>query len=408
MICWGEDLSDGGLLQKALDQQANDLVAEVANPVQDTDTDTSIKDAIVAISLLAVLPLTLAFLFVMWSEIHLPWLMPSVAALSLAAVWWRLGIGLPDSMGGGGVNQALATLVTVSFTAVLAGPVILGLVLEGELSVGQVEYSEDGEQIEVKLRQNGGEEAEVTYSIHQSDIMLLTGSETVSISMSDSFGDYGELTIPVSRFYSENALPSNPYSLTISVDGSGEWVRELDSIVLSRNVTSTEGSASGVVKSDPDCSGDVDSCLVGVVLTGWAGLMANAGNKPGGLPYADYTLQATLMEGSSVAVQFPEISVTKTAASWDSNGGEFGTGSATVGYAVTTSEIPLEGSVPEPSFNGRSYIPRADFDSAGDYGCYSFVVSVSQDGVSEEFSHTSYYEFTSSNGIDLWNAVSKC
>lgn len=403
-------MSDGGLLQKALDQQENDLVAEVATTVQNDNQEASIKDAIVAISLLAVLPITLTFFFVMWSQIHLPWLMPTVAALSLGAIWWKLGIGAPDSVGGGGVNQALASLVITSFAAVLAGPVIFGLVLDGELSVGQVEYSEDGEQISVKLRQNtlSGTEAEATYLIQQSGKTLLTRSETVSITKSDSFGDYGLFTIEVSSFYSENALPANPYSLTISVDGSGEWVRDLDSVVLSRNVTSVAGTVAGVVKSDPDCSGDVNDCLVGVIFTGWAGLMANSGNKPGGLPYADFTLQATLMEGSSVAVQFPALSVTNTKASWDSNGGEFGSGSATVGYEVATSEIPLDGSVSEPSFNGRSYIPRADFDSPGDYGCYSFIVSVSQDDGATDVSHTSYYEFTSSNGIDIWNDASNC
>jgi len=403
-------LSDGGLLQKALDQQANDLVAEVADSREKKPSGAGLAAAFVAISVFAILPLTLTFLFVMWTPFHLPWLMPAVAMTSVVVVWWRLGIGLPDFMGGEGINQTLATLVTASFAVVLAGPVILGLVLEGDLSLGEIEYSEDGEQITMKLRQNSltGTDAEASFSIQQSDKTLLSGAESVSIDKQDSLGDYGSFTLHISSFFSENALPSNAYTITVTVKGQGEWTRDLDSIVMSRNVTSAEGSAAGVVKDDSDCSGDVENCLVGVVLTGWAGLMGSSGKKPGGLPYADYSLQATLMEGNSIAVQFPVVSVVNSAATWDSNGGDFGSGKAIAGSELATSELRLDGSVLEPTFGDRSYVPRADFDSSGDYGCYSFVVDVSQDQDALILSHISYYEYTTSNGNDLWTDVGQC
>ena len=100
---------------------------------------------------------------------------------------------------------------------------------------------------------------------------------------------------------------------------------------LSRDITGVEGLASGVVKEDPDrCSGDADNCLVGVVMSGWSGLDTGA-DKPARMPFADYTVEAVLMEGDDVAIAYPTISVSNTEASWDSKGGIFGTGSGTWG-----------------------------------------------------------------------------
>ncbi len=399
-------MSNGGLLEKAVEQQQTQvLVAEQASAPPVEANHVGAGKIATTILLFGLVPIFL----VMWFGVYLdfiPLLAPVVVIASFAAVWWNLDVGVPAFASGSGINAALAGIVSGSYLVLLATPLILGNVLEGDLSMGEVEYSDDGEQITVKLRQNTltSRDIDATVSIKQSGSVVWTGTESFSKSQSDGRGDYGSFTLDVHDFYAENALPSSPYLLTVSVDGL-DMSRELDSTTLSRTVTGVEGATAGVVKKDPDrCSGDAENCLVGVVLTGWAGLEVGA-DSPGGMPFADFTVDAILMEGNDVAATFPTITVVNTQANWNSNNGEFGSGTAIVGdYG---SEFPLDGSVAEASFGDRSYIPKEDFDSAGDYGCYSFTIEVSQDG-GTTLSHTSYYEYSSSGSNEIWSTVSSC
>ena len=76
---------------------------------------------------------------------------------------------------------------------------------------------------------------------------------------------------------------------------------------------------------------------------------------PGGLPYADYTLDATLThESDTVAISYPTVTVVNGLAQWDSGNGQYGGGSANVG--AEGSQLPLEGSVDDFNLNTR-YIP---------------------------------------------------
>ncbi len=399
-------MSNGGLLEKAAEQQqAQVLVAEQTSTSPLEPSQVGASKIATTILLYGLVPIFI----VMWFGVYLdfiPLLAPMAVIASFAAVWWKLDVGLPAFANGPGVNAALAGIVAGSYLVLLATPLILGVVLEGDLSMGEVEFSDDGEQITVKLRQNTitSRDIDATVSIEQSGTVVWTGNESFSISQSDGRGDYGSFILDVRDFYAENALPNSPYSMTVSVDGQ-EMTRELDSATLSRTVTEVEGATAGVVKKDADrCSGDADNCLVGVVLTGWAGLGAGA-DRPGGLPFADFTVDAVLMEGNDVAVRYPTITVVNTQASWDSNNDEFGSGTAIVGDFG--SEFPLDGSVAEASFGDRSYVPKEDFDSTGDYGCYSFTIEVSQAGGSM-LSHTSYYDYSSSGSNDIWSEVSSC
>ena len=292
-------------------------------------------------------------------------------------------------------------------------PLILGALLEGELSVGQVEYSEDGESITIKVLQNTISDRDMEASI----VILQSGqqvwSSTANFSIDSGKGE-GEITILVGDFYSTNALPDSPYTLELTIEGDSS-TRDLTysqitwdttqwtgADALSRDITGVEGLASGVVKEDPDrCSGDADNCLVGVVMSGWSGLDTGA-DKPARMPFADYTVEAVLMEGDDVAIAYPTISVSNTEASWDSKGGIFGTGSGT--WGEYGSEFAMEGSVFDATFG--KYVPRDEFDSAGDYGCYSFTVTVTQG--ESQISDTSYYDYSTSNSNDIWEAVSVC
>ena len=136
-------------------------------------------------------------------------------------------------------------------------------------------------------------------------------------------------------------------------------------------------------------------------MSGWSGLDTGA-DKPARMPFADYTVEAVLMEGNDVAISYPTISVSNTEASWDSKGGVYGTGSGT--WGEVGSQFAMEGSVFDATFG--KYVPRDEFDSAGDYGCYSFTVTVTQG--ESQISDISYYDYSTSNSNDIWEAVSVC
>ncbi len=396
-----------GLLGKAAEQQSQVFVLAEESPDEPSEIrtggGTGIAEAAKTLLLFGIVPIAI----VRWFEVYLdfiPFMMQITIIATFAAIWWKLGIGIPAFAGGSGVSPILAGLVGGSYILLLIIPLILGIALEGELSLGEVEYSDDGEQITVKLRQNtiSDKAVEAEVSIKQSGVEIWGSEVSLSIDKSDGRGDYGAFTLDVIDFYVANALPDSPYSLVITVDGK-EMTRQLDAATLTRTISGVEGSTSGIVKNEPDrCSGDSENCLVGVAMTAWAGLDVGS-DKPGGMQFADFTVNATLMEGNEVAVSYPTITVVNTKATWNSNNDEFGNGMGT--WGDFGSEFGLDGSVVDPSFG--VYIPKENFDSAGDYGCYSFTIEVSQEGDSV-ISHTSYYEYSSSNSNDIWSPVSSC
>jgi hypothetical protein len=414
-------MGEGGLLEKAAEQRP--ISAAVSEPSNGGSSDgVGAVDAAKAVALMGLLPIFLARILLVYipgDELTVPFtsislLMTLVYFGSLGIVLWRLGIISSAGLAISGSGALAATIVAVSYLLMLLTPLLLGVFLEGELSVGQVEYSEDGESITIKILQNTMSDRELEASL----LVMQSGQEvwssTVNVSIDSSDGE-GEITILVSDFYSSNALPNSPYTLMVNVDGK-ESTRDLTysqilwatsqwtgADALTLEITGVDGIASGVVKEDPDrCSGDAENCLVGVVMSGWAGLDTGA-DKPARMPFADFTVDAVLMEGNDVAIRYPTITVVNTIASWDSNSGLFGSGSGFWGdYG---SEFALDGSVFDATFG--KYIPRDEFDSAGDYGCYSFTVTVAQEG-SDSLSDTSYYEYSSSNSNDIWETVSNC
>ena len=210
-------MSDGGLLEKVAEQQDQVIVAEEAGSTAIETGSAGLAKITTTLLLFGLVPI----LFVMWFGVYLdfiPFLLPGVVVASFGAIWWRLEIGLPDFASGDGVNPILAGVVSSSFLVMLLIPAILSVVLEGDLSMGEVEFSEDGEQITVKLRQNTltSKDINATIVIEQGGSVVWTGAESLSIDKSDGRGDYGSFTLVVEDFYADNALPSSPYTIIIS------------------------------------------------------------------------------------------------------------------------------------------------------------------------------------------------
>ena len=418
-----------GLLEKAAEQSQTPTPVAIISEDPGKEEEGPIPDAaglvesLKTVALFGILPVFLARVLLVYlpgDELTIPVIgtslvMSFVFLLSLSVVTWRLRVFSISSSGFAitGTSAMAASVVAISYIMMLILPLIPGALLEGELSVGQVEYSDDGESITIKVLQNTISDKDMEASIVIFQAGQQVWSSTANFSIDSGKGE-GEITILVDDFYSTNALPDSPYTLELTIDGDSS-TRDLTysqitwdtnqwtgADALSRDITGVEGLASGVVKQDPDrCSGDADNCLVGVVMSGWSGLDTGA-DKPARMPFADYTVEAVLMEGNDVAISYPTISVSNTEASWDSEGGVYGTGSGT--WGEVGSQFAMEGSVFDATFG--KYVPRDEFDSAGDYGCYSFIVTVTQG--ESQISDTSYYDYSTSNSNDIWEAVSVC
>ena len=416
-------MSEGGLLEKAAEQNPSPAPVAVM-PSEEAPKVAGPVEAAKSVVLFGLFPLLLFRAILVYlpggiDELVLPFtsislVMAIVFLASLVFVMWRLGLVTTTGLAVSGSGSVAASVVVVSYLLMLLLPMVLGVFLEGDLSVGQIEYSEDGESITVNILQTtmSDRELEAELVVLQSGSQVWGSTANVTIDSSDG---RGEITIQVSEFYSSNALPNSPYTLKVTIDGkdhtrdltystiqwdSSQWT---GADALTRDITGVDGIARGVVKEDPDrCSGDAQNCLVGVVMSGWAGLDTGA-EYPARMPFADYTVEAVLMEGNDVAIDYPTITVANTVATWDSNGGLFGSGSGYWGdYG---SEVAMGGSVFDANFG--KYVPKDEFDSAGDYGCYSFIITVSQEG-SNSLSDTSYYEYSTSNSNDIWASVSSC
>ena len=418
-----------GLLEKAAEQSQTPTPVAIISEDPGKEEEGPISEAaglvesLQTVALFGILPVFLARVLLVYlpgDELTIPVIgtslvMSFVFLLSLSVVTWRLRVFSISSSGFAvtGTSALAASVVVISYIMMLILPLIPGALLEGELSVGQVEYSDDGETITIKVLQNTITDKDMEASIVIFQAGQQVWSSTANFSIDSGKGE-GEITILVDDFYSTNALPDSPYTLELTIDGDSS-TRDLTysqitwdtnqwtgADALSRDITGVEGLASGVVKQDPDrCSGDADNCLVGVVMSGWSGLDTGA-DKPARMPFADYTVEAVLMEGNDVAISYPTISVSNTEASWDSEGGVYGTGSGT--WGEVGSQFAMEGSVFDATFG--KYVPRDEFDSAGDYGCYSFTVTVTQGD--SQISDTSYYDYSTSNSNDIWEAVSVC
>ena len=415
-----------GLLEKASEQShwTQDAIISDEEGQNESQPAVGPVEALKAVFLFGILPLIVFRIILVYLPFGIDEMMVPGTSFSLimallflssfAFVFWRLGLVTTTGLAVSGPGALAASLVAISYLLMLLLPLVLGFVLEGELSVGQIEYSEDGETITVNILQTtlSDRELEAELVVLQSGDQVWSSTANVII---DSGDGEGEITIQVSEFYTSNALPNSPYSLKLTLDGK-EYTRDLtystiqwDSSqwtgadALTLDITGVDGIARGVVKEDPDrCSGDAENCLVGVVMSGWSGLDTGA-EYPARMPFADFTVEAVLMEGNDVAIDYPTITVTNTVATWDSNGGSFGSGSGYWGdYG---SEFAMGGSVFDANFG--KYVPKDEFDSAGDYGCYSFTITVSQEG-SNPLTDTSYYEYSTSNSNDIWASVSSC
>jgi len=420
-------MSDSGLLQKAASQKSEGEISEalVDATVITNSNSSSIKETAITLSYGAIAP----FFIVMWFGIYLDFislniLSPIIMIVSLGFVWWKLDMGIPAFAGGNGLDLKKSFAIFGTYIILLGLPLLLSTFLIGDISVGDVEFDDSGEELEIKIRQNGGSGShDAIVTIYHGSSSTWSNEYTFSIDKSDGLGDYGTFTIQTSDFYSGNALPSldSVYTMSINID-NGDTVVEgiaLDSLVLSRDITSLYSVATPSMSTNSDDCGSMDRCVSGISLSAYVGISSSS-SIPGALPYADYSFAATLsLDGDSDAIEYPEVIVNGGfssgsgpygEATWDGMGGQYGSGYMS-NIGLFGSEIALMGSESNVEVGeGNIVIPKSDW-SESDYGCYHLDISLSYSYANNagDLSHTSYYLFDESESSEeSWTKVNNC
>ena len=386
-------MSNGGLLQKAMDQQP-DGEGEVTGAVVIADvasSGSSGSSGFMSAPMKQGAGLALVALVLSWllanptiqSEYAFAGLVPIlIFAGSFYLVW-------------NAMERKQTAVIAVVYILLAASPYAAMSLSSGEITITDADLSDDSTQIALKIRESG---AIFGSSVDSADVTVTYDGSTVwestipfAIDREDGYGKYGLISLTDSERYQNNAADDAPYIVTVNVDSSSDSM-ELQSNHLQRTIDDVKSATAGAMGTGGDCDSSKETCVVGVALKSWSGLDAMGDNPPGGLPHADYTVQGTMFYGSTVAISYPTVTVVNGIAEWDSNNGEYGGGSVFVGD--DGSELPMPGSVDSFELNSK-YIPVEDWDQG--YGCYHFTVEVTQSSPWSDgstVSHTSHYEFT--------------
>ena len=409
-------MSSGGLLEKAAKQQTGDAnLGAPPNTAAISTADEGGSNSTMRLIGLIFGGMVVPYFVVMWfggvflgddtaTTVSVGFLSFVVLAIAGTGIWLISGRPAPASV------QTIA--IGLTFILLLSSNFAIALVLTGEMSLGEIEHDEESDELVVKIRQNGGSGTyDASISIAQGNYVYASEME-VTINREDGQGDYGWLKIPIQDFYNQNALPMSDYTMSIQVDGN-TWTRNLDANVLSRTITGSDVSADPSFKTQ-DCEGSAkEQCLSGVGLSVTAGLLGSSQDYIAGMPLADYDLKVTMTLDGSTAVDYPMIQVRHTSAAWQSNGGEYGSGSGYIGDDGPT--LVLGGSVIASDIN-QPIILKEDWSESG-FGCYEVTVLVTNlsPWSTETVEHTTLYVYEETNMneggqymSESWTEVQSC
>ena len=409
-------MSSGGLLEKAAKQQTGDSnLGAPPNTAAILTVDEGGSNTTMRLIGLIFGGMVVPYFVVMWfggvflgddtaTTVSVGFLSFVVLAIAGTGIWLISGRPAPASV------QTIA--IGLTFILLLSSNFAIALLLTGEMSLGEIEHDEESDELVVKIRQNGGSGTyDASISIAQGNYVYASEME-VTINREDGQGDYGWLKIPIQDFYNQNALPLSDYTMSIQVDGN-TWTRNLDANVLSRTITGSDVSADPSFKTQ-DCEGSAkEQCLSGVGLSVTAGLLGSSQDYIAGMPLADYDLKVTMTLDGSTAVDYPMIQVRHTSAAWQSNGGEYGSGSGYIGDDGPT--LVLGGSVIASDIN-QPIILKEDWSDSG-FGCYEVTVLVTNlsPWSTETVEHTTLYVYEETNMneggqymSESWTEVQSC
>ena len=408
-------MSDGGLLGKAIEIQTSDSDSQTLEAELNNENNISKLPTLGNLSILNIgILLGLVGLILSWL-LASPNIQSNYSFLSIIPI---IILGGSFFYVWNALDKKFVQVLGVSYLLLAASPFIASSVSSSSITIAESELSDDSKDIMLKIRGSGGffssdiTTADVTVNFDGNEVYSVT--KDFSIDREDGFGKYGELSLTISDFYVSNPIDDKDYEINVATEESSDSFT-LESSHLMRTITDVDSETIGYMGTGSDCDSDTSDCVIGIILTSWVGLESMT-SRPGGMPYADYTVSATLKEGSETAIQYPIITVTNGLASWDDSNDVYGSGSSYVGEYG--SELKLDGSESAPEFD-RLFFPIDDFLSSGDFGCYTFEVEVSQDapwGASNQNSITHYqYEQTGDHNpaqeqyySESWSVTSSC
>lgn len=408
-------MSDGGLLGKAIEIKSSDDNSPIFEAELNPESKSSKLPTLGNLSILNIgILLGLVGLILSWL-LASPNIQSNYSFLSIIPI---IILGGSFFYVWNALDKKFVQVLGVSYLLLAASPFIASSVSNSSITIAESELSDNSKDIMLKIRGSGGffssdiTTANVTVNFDGNEVYSVT--KDFSIDREDGFGKYGELSLTISDFYVSNPINDKDYEINVATEESSDSFT-LESSHLMRTITDVDSETIGYMGTGSDCDSDTSDCVIGIILTSWVGLESMT-SRPGGMPYADYTVSATLKEGSETAIQYPIITVTNGLASWDDSNDVYGSGSSYVGEYG--SELKLDGSESAPEFD-RLFFPIDDFLSSGDFGCYTFEVEVSQDapwGTSNQNSITHYqYEQTGEYNeqqkkyyAESWSVVSSC
>ena len=408
-------MSDGGLLGKAIEIKSSDDNSPIFEAELNPESKSSKLPTLGNLSILNIgILLGLVGLILSWL-LASPNIQSNYSFLSIIPI---IILGGSFFYVWNALDKKFVQVLGVSYLLLAASPFIASSVSNSSITIAESELSDNSKDIMLKIRGSGGffssdiTTADVTVNFDGNEVYSVT--KDFSIDREDGFGKYGELSLTISDFYVSNPINDKDYEINVATEESSDSFT-LESSHLMRTITDVDSETIGYMGTGSDCDSDTSDCVIGIILTSWIGLESMT-SRPGGMPYADYTVSATLKEGSETAIQYPIITVTNGLASWDDSNDVYGSGSSYVGEYG--SELKLDGSESAPEFD-RLFFPIDDFLSSGDFGCYTFEVEVSQDapwGTSNQNSITHYqYEQTGEYNeqqkkyyAESWSVVSSC
>ena len=309
---------------------------------------------------------------------------------SFGAAWMHVK---NERNGGIKPNPLQITALVVAYLLLGGAPYVGAMDFGGQTTLTEVTYDEASDSVLLEMRYTPGlfsgsfGSGDVDVEVLYDGTSVWSGTISVTMSESSQGGEIGSFTLDVDDFYSGNAnyvtgstdntpqLSEHKYEVVASIAGSDSISAFLPSLNMTRTVNDVD------VFIDPwedgeNCPGGHDSCVQRLYMTGWVGISSESqdSNSVPGAVRGDYSIDIdfTYVDGDSLMVDYPTISVVGTHATWDS--GNFGTGISTIGERTTAFSIEGE----EQDNVGRWYFYR---DTAlDDYGCYRLDFNVIQSG----------------------------
>ena len=253
-------MSNGGLLQKAMDQQGDGegevtgavVVADVANSGDSGFMSAPMKQG----AGLALVALVLSWLLAnptIQSDYAFAGLVPIlIFAGSFYLVW-------------NAMERKQTAVIAVVYILLAASPYAAMSLSSGEITITDADLSDDSTQIALKIRESG---AIFGSSVDSADVTVTYDGSTVwestipfAIDREDGYGEYGLISLTVSEWYQGNAADAAPYIVTVDVDSSSDSM-ELQSNHLQRTIDDVKSATAGAMGTGGDCDSSKDSCVV--------------------------------------------------------------------------------------------------------------------------------------------------